>query len=449
MPKVPKIVEWAIPPRQPSSALEAEIDSVVIPSDNQIALLGIGAKTATKYQQFRDMFFEWLRRRKLTTPIEVKTLLLYFGWMVWLCYSANYVQGMMSHLIDHLVMNSLLKESNLVVYQLVLLRKKVNRALILRDPAKAKLIWRLDMEKWEAALTHILRLWLALGLRADSLIQVTKADVSDLPAASMAQIVVEHDKSVKMRGRIVKLACTCSRSDFCVPVVKKEMGGLCAIHPGIDKIPLEPLILGKLLREKSLSLHSVRRTTSMVMRCAVVESYADFKLSRFLQMMGWESSGAMWSSYTEDYNKDTHMVSKLPNPIPMLLSVGCTLEKQVKGKKTQVRWVPGEKVDGADLASKYKFTIKKRSAKEWQEMNKVRWKLVKEETAQAIMDQCDMGVQIGGYNPAKENSKEQKWQKALEAADTLGTEALEQDDWDMLGFEAELLEEIGMNDDDI
>lgn len=98
-----------------------------------------------------------------------------------------------------------------MVYQLILVRKKVNSAMVIRSPAKAKILWRLALDT-AAGLTKILfSFWLALGLRTHSHCAIEKKHLTEPRMATnkddqvFASLVIEADKVERVKNRVVRL----------------------------------------------------------------------------------------------------------------------------------------------------------------------------------------------------------------------------------------------------
>jgi len=162
----------------------------------------------------------------------------------------------------------------------------------------------------------------------------------------------------------------------------------CPTHSELwdeTELPTALLELKRGMKELSLGLHSMRGSLSMMARVAIVSYQHDFCAKKFLSDLGWESSGKKMCHYTEDFS-----------PVLKLSSFPCANSAAASGNAEFDNTSKKRTANSDSPASKFTYTQRKKSQKDWLESNRLRWKLVEEETAISLPHQ----IEIGAYFPS-------------------------------------------------
>lgn len=147
-------------------------------------------------------------------------------------------------------------------------------------------------------------------------------------------------------------------------------------------LPVSTYILGSMLKRSGITQHSARRTLAITARAMVFQKLADFQMAAFLAQVGWQEPGSVWSEYTEDFDPAAHCVARLPDIKNFLLAIGSIMnERGLWGAVNEFRAGPQASGPG------FKFVVRKKSEKERAAENKIRFKLVKQETAASLAQQ--------------------------------------------------------------
>lgn len=431
-----EILRKAAPP-EPSGPKSGDIDTVVFPTDAQILSVGIRESTAKEHESYRAIFGDWLRLRALKTPVEAQSLKLHLLWFVFLGYEGTCVLSVVSALLEYLVTHNLFVSSPLINYQIVYMRKKVSRSVILRNAARAPLLLKETLEG-STGLTKVLpRLWLSMGIRTHSLCGIHPEHISlphdqpfnSLDPHALGSITVAKDKAESVGGRAAPVPCACARG----------ASELCPLRTCKTFFPLDPPLLEVMLKQLRITLRSIRRTVAMALRALLHEGRGDFGLPSFLFQVGWSDSGASWNTYTEDFNPKAHTLDSFPDMAPRLIAIGSRLSAENK-------WEIVRKGKGVKPASGFKFKVRKKAQKDRIQENKTRFKLPKEEMAHSPAQQVELGVATEPI-PTKVqllNRTVAETQMTPELpTEFVEAEAMEENGDELADLEKKIVEEIG------
>lgn len=297
------------------------------------------------------------------------------------------------------------------------------------------MLWRQALDSASGLTKILFSFWLTLGVRThcDSLCGIAPAHITVPPVQSnpeelvFAKLVIEGDKMEGMRSRAVRLPCTCAMA-----------GGRtnCPAHAAVAMLPVSAFILGSMLKSQSISLHSVRRTVAMTMRAWVVLLKANFQMRALLEQIGWEEPGAQWAKYTEDFDPLAHTPDRLPDVSSLMLAVGPRMD-------ADGIWDARGPFQKGPQAKDYKFVVRKKFEKDWIVENKIRFKLVKEETAASLAQQVELGAAIGPFrNKAGHSGQKPSTKEMEDFVDELCCKAVAEDDNKMMAVERDLMDEL-------
>lgn len=173
---------------------------------------------------------------------------------------------------------------------------KVSRAIVIRRPPKATVLWRETLERTAGVTRALLNFWLCLGVRALSVCGIRPEHLS-LPSGltpNIGSVVIEKDKVDKMRGRRVPVPRARS-----VPHGWWSLRAACPIRAMAQLLPTGPALMGAMLRSLGVPLHSARRAAALALRALLHEKKGDFDLLAFSHKIGWAEPGSSFSAYTK------------------------------------------------------------------------------------------------------------------------------------------------------